>query len=302
MGGVSAACILPFAFLPGAIRNPRFALPAVVVIVILLITLSIKFSMWFYFVVDKRLGPVNALKASSRATMGAKFSLFVFGILCGLINILGMLCFLVGLFATIPTVMLAMAFVYRQLSEQTPELAELGIEGPRVEPGASAGGVQSIGGSQFASIIQSVINARPDQDIQSKGGIRPAGSSQPAADVQPSPALATQRKREEKSNKSLAFWLNILIVSIMILAAGVLYRLWPRMEVEVAVPPNEDVKVTPKEVSLTGILYSEGNSSAIIYGEIKKEGDIINGTKIIKIHKDEVEFEKDGVRWTQRAK
>lgn len=94
---------------------------------------AVKFSLCCYFVIDKGLGPIEALKASSRATMGVKWRLFGFGILCALINLLGMLCLLVGVFATYPTVLVASAIVYRQLSAQTPELAEFSITVPSVE-------------------------------------------------------------------------------------------------------------------------------------------------------------------------
>jgi len=90
---------------------------------------SIKFSLCFYFVIDKDLDPIEALKASSRTTMGVKLELFAFGILCSLINILGMLCLLVGIFAAYPVVIVANALVYRQLMAQTPELAEFGMTG-----------------------------------------------------------------------------------------------------------------------------------------------------------------------------
>lgn len=85
---------------------------------------GVKFSLYPYFIVEKNLGPIEALKASSRATMGAKWDLFVFWLLLGLINLAGALVFLVGLFVTIPTSMVAYAYVYRKLSkeEKTPGL------------------------------------------------------------------------------------------------------------------------------------------------------------------------------------
>jgi len=95
---------------------------------------AVKFGLCFYFVVDKGLGPIEALKASSRTTMGAKWGLFGFGILCGLINLLGLLCLIIGIFATYPTVIVASALVYRQLLAQTPELAEFGIAAPIAAP------------------------------------------------------------------------------------------------------------------------------------------------------------------------
>lgn len=106
---------------------------------------GVKFKLSFYFVVDKGLGPVEALKASSRTTMGAKWELLGFGILCSLINLLGLLCLFVGLFATYPTVLVANALVYRQLAAQTPELSESGIGGLRIESNPN-GGESSDGG------------------------------------------------------------------------------------------------------------------------------------------------------------
>ena len=38
---------------------------------------------------------------------------------------------------------------------------------------------------------------------------------------------------------------------------------------------------------------------AIIRGQVVREGDTVGGVKIIKIHKDKVEFEKNGKRWRQ---
>lgn len=95
---------------------------------------AVKFSLCYYFVIDKGLGPIEALKASSRTTMGIKWQLFGFGIVCGLINLLGLLCLIVGIFATYPTVLVASALVYRQLLTQTPELAEFGIGSSDVQP------------------------------------------------------------------------------------------------------------------------------------------------------------------------
>ena len=52
---------------------------------------------------------------------------------------------------------------------------------------------------------------------------------------------------------------------------------------------------------VTGILYSENNSSIVIDGQVLHEGDSIYGITIAKIHKDKVEFETANIeRWTQR--
>ena len=80
---------------------------------------GIKFWFFDYFVIDKRLGPIEALKRSYAITTGVKWNLFVFFLAVTGINLLGALALLVGLFATIPTTMVACAFVYRRLLAQT---------------------------------------------------------------------------------------------------------------------------------------------------------------------------------------
>jgi uncharacterized membrane protein len=80
---------------------------------------GIKFGLFPYFIVDKGLGPIAALKASAKTTMGAKWDLLGFGFIVFIINLLGVLCLVIGIFATIPTTMVATAFVYRRLLSQT---------------------------------------------------------------------------------------------------------------------------------------------------------------------------------------
>ncbi|MEN8263101.1 MAG: hypothetical protein ABFR82_06525 [Nitrospirota bacterium] len=80
---------------------------------------AVKFSLFPYFLVDKGLGPIEAIKASGEATKDTKMHLFLFGLTLGVLNIAGALVLLVGLFATIPTSMVAYAYVYRTLSGET---------------------------------------------------------------------------------------------------------------------------------------------------------------------------------------
>ena len=135
--GIVLPCIFA-AILLELINFPWLLLLIVPVAVAFAIRLGIQFGLCFYFVIDKGLDPIEALKASSRTTMGVKWQLFGFGILCGLINILGMLCLIVGLFATYPMVLIAAALVYQQLLAQTPELAEFGITTLNAEPDAES--------------------------------------------------------------------------------------------------------------------------------------------------------------------
>ncbi len=82
----------------------------------------IKYQYVPYLIVDKDSPIGEAFSESGRITSGVKWPLFWFAILLGLINIAGALVFVVGLFATIPTTMIAVAYVYRKLSswEESP--------------------------------------------------------------------------------------------------------------------------------------------------------------------------------------
>jgi type II secretory pathway component PulC len=60
----------------------------------------------------------------------------------------------------------------------------------------------------------------------------------------------------------------------------------------------------PKTLGLVkGILYSENKSSIVISDKnsIVYEENSIYGATIVKIHKDKVEFAKNGQRWTQKV-
>ena len=291
VGGAFIACTLPLTLLSVSMRTPWFALVAFIAASIPIAILLIKFSLCFYFVIDRGLGPIKALKASSWATKGAEWSLFVFGILCGLINLLGFLCLFVGLFATFPTIMVAMALVYRDLSAQTPELAKLGVSSLYIDLDTSEGdaagiqpvtGIQSELGIQLDPAIQSGLGIRLGQGVQLSEGIRPAAGIQP--------------KVEKKSSNSLLLWVVVLGVGVVIAAGIGYYYFRPRVKDAVAL---HRAVVSQKNLAITGILYSEDNPSAIVGGAIVREGDMIDDVKVVKIRKNIVEFEKNGEKWTQ---
>lgn len=115
-GGIMLTTILATFLMPHPIRS-RLILFGILINIPGII-FAIKFYFFNYFIVEKGLGPIEALKKSSAITKGAKWDLFVFGLLLLAINLLGALCLLIGLFATIPTSMVALAFVYRRLLAQ----------------------------------------------------------------------------------------------------------------------------------------------------------------------------------------
>jgi CheY-like chemotaxis protein len=56
-----------------------------------------------------------------------------------------------------------------------------------------------------------------------------------------------------------------------------------------------------KAGTVVGILHGKEKPCALINIELVHEGDIRNGVKIVRINKDEVEFEKNGEKWTQKV-
>ncbi len=79
-----------------------------------------------YFVVDKEMGPIAALKASWDATNGHKGKLFLMGLLSVGILILGCVACYVGMFVALPLISLAYAIVYLRLTGQDPAYGGMG--------------------------------------------------------------------------------------------------------------------------------------------------------------------------------
>jgi len=52
---------------------------------------------------------------------------------------------------------------------------------------------------------------------------------------------------------------------------------------------------------VSSIAYSKTNAIAFINDQMASEGDVIDGFTVLKIHKNTVEFEKNGKRWNQEV-
>ncbi|MHC4070057.1 MAG: thioredoxin fold domain-containing protein [Planctomycetota bacterium] len=100
-----------------------------------------------------------------------------------------------------------------------------------------------------------------------------------------------ENKRNDSSSYILLYGLAVIIV------AGIAFHFWPR--VKNFWPTATAAVVSDKYVSLTGIIYSQDNPMAIVEGKIVHQGDTIGDVKVLKIHKDRVEFEKSGRTWNQ---
>lgn len=80
------------------------------------IYLAIRLQYVPYLIIDKNMRPLDAISESYAITQGNTFNLAFLGVVIGVINIVGALCLLVGLFATVPTGLVAMAYAYRKLA------------------------------------------------------------------------------------------------------------------------------------------------------------------------------------------
>jgi uncharacterized membrane protein len=83
---------------------------------------SAKFSLFPYFVVDRRMGPIQALKASSRASDGAKWDIVALYVVSTLLIYLGALALIVGMLVALPVVVVAWSLMYRRLLTQTEQM------------------------------------------------------------------------------------------------------------------------------------------------------------------------------------
>ena len=117
-------------YLVGSILYGLIVFAGTILLIIPGIIWGIQFCFYDYFIVDKGLGPIEALKRSSAITRGVKWDLLGFFLVLLGINLLGALCLLIGLFVTIPTTMVALAFVYRKLMAQAEivQVSETSLE------------------------------------------------------------------------------------------------------------------------------------------------------------------------------
>lgn len=114
---VNYLCMSILFFIAAAVGFVLFIIPGFVVIVM--------YYFACYFVVDRSLGPVVAMKESARITKGHRSQILGLLALIVLLNLLGLLALVIGLLVTVPVTFLAVAHAYRTLSAQakTPAAA-----------------------------------------------------------------------------------------------------------------------------------------------------------------------------------
>jgi hypothetical protein len=120
-----------------------------------------------------------------------------------------------------------------------------------------------------------------------------------------------EHKTEAKQIKTKRRAIICLLLLAYIIVANIGYNLWTEGEsIPVWKLLTADIirdlwttrKITAtQDGTIVGILYSEENSCVLINRELVYEGDISNGVKVVKIDRCEVEFERNGKKWTQKV-
>lgn len=106
-------------YLGGSLMVALIAVVGMFLFIIPGIIWAIMFQFFGFLIIDKNLGIMDSVRQSGNLTKTVRWKLLGFGLLLMLINYLGLLVLIVGIFATIPTTMLAHAWVYRKLLGQT---------------------------------------------------------------------------------------------------------------------------------------------------------------------------------------
>ena len=84
---------------------------------------ALRFQFFGWVIVDKEVGPLEAMQESWEITRGSALNLFLFAVLLLAVNVLGACALVIGLLVTVPLSVVAMGYVYRTL-ERTEEEEE----------------------------------------------------------------------------------------------------------------------------------------------------------------------------------
>ncbi len=85
------------------------------------IYLMLRLFFFDYFIVDKKMDGVQALKQSWKVMKGNNLRFFLFVLLAVVVNIIGAMLLVVGLLFTVPTTYMAMVYFYKKLTEEEGE-------------------------------------------------------------------------------------------------------------------------------------------------------------------------------------
>ena len=111
--------------------------------------------------------------------------------------------------------------------------------------------------------------------------------------------------RKNRDTKVIS-WTQPCTIMIMIVVVLVYNNVWLKLSIDNVRPAtsSDNVQFTTSPAQrgvVKGIIYNMKNPTALIDGNIAKEGDDINGVTVVKIYKDKVIFKKNRKQWEQRV-
>jgi len=113
----------------------------------------------------------------------------------------------------------------------------------------------------------------------------------------PQPKRKDEQPIRNRPSSQKSVKLRLFLIAVVVMLGMVVYYIWTAGLIS---PILESLSIN-KEVVVTSIVYSEENASAMVSDRIVYEGDIIDGYKVVKIHRDKVEFEKNGKVFTKQV-
>ncbi len=126
-----------------------------------------------------------------------------------------------------------------------------------------------------------------------------ADSMYQTSEIAPPKVKVVAPKLDEPPQKKKRKVLLLLVGNILVWAlAGFFYTCYTGPG-EWKMPHFLDPLTTNRGI-VTGIIYNEENPSAIICGQVAKEGDTVEDYKVLKIGKHEVVLEKGGRKLTKQ--
>lgn len=106
-------------YLGGVIVYSLMVVLGLVLLIVPGIYLALRYQFFSYLIIDKNLGPIEALKGSAVMTDGVKWKLFGLSLTLLGLNLLGVVALVVGLLVTVPMSIMAYVYVYRALRDRT---------------------------------------------------------------------------------------------------------------------------------------------------------------------------------------
>jgi uncharacterized membrane protein len=104
-----------FSFIVGSIVYSIIVTFGFVLLIVPGVIWGVRFQYFQYLIIERKLGPIIALKMSWHMTKGYTWDLVLFWITLFGVNVLGVLALGVGLLVSIPTSMVANAWIYKKL-------------------------------------------------------------------------------------------------------------------------------------------------------------------------------------------